>query len=119
MDCDGINLTSPIDRMPPKSFPYLFNTRVIEEGRLDGRPGYTIISNLPSQPNSIRRLNDPGKFYSPDGYTYVGGVDDSLYVGPIGSYGAIDNAYSGHPISLIPFRPDQSPEAWMYVYDEN
>ena len=119
MDCTGIDLVHPIDKMPPGSFPYLFNARVLVEGRLDGRPGYTLQSNLPSAPNSIRRLNDPAKLYSPNGYTYLGGVGDSLYSGLLDSYGPLDTGYSGNPLSLIPFRPDQSPESWMYVYDSN
>lgn len=119
-DCTGIDLVHPIDRMPDGSYPYLFNVRIIEEGRLDGRPGYSSLMStaLGDEPNSIRRLNDTARVYAPDGYTYVGGGGTKLYTGdPLGGYTAKDSGYSGNPLSLIPFRPDQSPESWMYVYD--
>lgn len=119
MDCSGIDLVHPLDRMPPGAFAYLFNVRVITEGRIEGRPGYTQSIVLADIPNSIRRLNDPSKTYAPSGYTYIGGGGTKLYAGIESAYSIIDTGYSGQPLSLIPFRPDQSPESWMYVYDSN
>jgi hypothetical protein len=121
MSCNGIDLVSPIDRMPPGNFPYLFNVRVVEEGRIEGRPGYTDLMGLLDGdiPNSIRRLNDPDKSYSPAGYIYVGGGSKNLYVGTETSYAPVYDGFSGNPLSLVNFRPDQSPESWMYVYDAN
>lgn len=119
MDCTGLDLTHPIDRMPPGAFPYLFNVRILAEGRLEGRPGYTRAMVLSDPPNSVRRLNDPARSYAPDGYTYVGGGGTRLYTGVEAAYAPADDGYSGNPLSLIPFRPDQSPESWMYVYDAN
>lgn len=115
MDCKGIDLVHPIDRMPPGSFPYLFNVRVIEEGRIEGRPGYTPLLQLvvPDIPNSVRRMNFDNS------HIYVGGGSDKLYAGDEGSYAPIDSGYSGDPLSLITFRPESSPEPWMYVYDRN
>lgn len=113
MDCNGLDLVHPLDRMPKGSFGYLFNARVLSEGRIDGRPGYTNYIDLPDIPNSIRRLNSVGS------YALVGGVGSSLYAGPQAAYVQVDTGYSGDPLSLIPFRPDQSPQSWMYVYDAN
>ncbi len=73
MNCSGIDLVSAIDRMPPDSFPFLNNVRVVQEGRIESRPGYTSQITLNDTPNSIRRLNDPDKSFSPQGYIYVGG----------------------------------------------
>jgi hypothetical protein len=98
----------------------MVNTRVVVEGRLDARPGYTrhiAISPLTTIPNSIRRLNDPDHSFLPTGFTYVGGAGDGLYVGPPDNYTLIDPGYSGNPLTLVTFRPEQSPESWMYVYD--
>src|SRR5689334_13013972 len=110
-DCSrGIDLVSPIDRMPPGGFPYLFNVRVVEEGRIESRPGYTSLLDLAENPNSIRRLNDPDHSFASAGYTWVGGAGTKLYAGPTGGYAEIDSGYSGSPLSLISFRPDQAPE---------
>ena len=119
-DCAGIDLVHPIDRMPPGAFPYLFNVRVLEEGRLESRPGYSpFISLSPGDtPNSIRRLNDPDRSLAPAGYVYVGGGGTKLYAGTESTYTLIDSGYSGNPLSLLTFRPEQSPESWMYVYDQ-
>lgn len=124
MVCRGLDLTHPLDRMPEGGYPYLYNARVQLEGRLESRPGYTefIQVGAPGNtdiPNSIRRLNDPGKTYNANGYTYVGGASTKLYAGIESAYTQVDTGYSGKPLSLIPFRPDQSPESWMYVYDTN
>ena len=113
-----MNLVKPIDRMSPGDFPYLMNVRVLKEGTLESRPGYVDYITTPS-PNSIRRLNDPSQLYAPTGFIYVGGGASTLYAGPALSYNAVDTGYSGNPLSLIPFRPEQSPESWMYVYDAN
>jgi hypothetical protein len=129
-NCAGIDLVHPVDRMPPGYYPYLANARVVEEGRIDGRPGYTgpanstypnyITLQTPSNiPNSIRRLNDPSMVYSIYGYIYVGGGGTELYAGIESAYIGVDGGYSGSPLSLIPFRPANSPESWMYVYDAN
>lgn len=114
-DCTGIHLASPIDRMPPGKFPYLFNCRVIEEGRIESRPGYTRLLQLADVPNSIRRLNDP----STGSYTYIAGGGGNLYSGQGPTMNVIDSGYSGDPLSLIPARPEGSPQSWMYVFDRN
>src|ERR1700685_3793740 len=119
MDCSGFDLVHPLDRMPPGGFPYLFNARVLQEGIIEGRPGYTQYLQMADAPNSIRVLNDPAGLYASIGYTYIGGGGTKLYAGVPETYGIVDTGYSGLPLSLIPFRPDQSPESWMYVYDQN
>lgn len=117
MDCRGLDLVHPIDRMPPGSFPQLTNCRVVEEGRIESRPGYSQYENVAA--HSMRRLNDPDLSFAANGYTNVVGSGTSLLAGPKGSLVSVDTGYSGNPLSLLSFRPDQSPEAWMYVYDQN
>lgn len=122
MDCSGINLSVPVDRMPPGSFPLLSNVRVIEEGRIEGRPGYSLYDNSASAPkllHTVRRLNDPDQSFAPGGYTNVVGNGTIIEAGPEGTLTQIDTGYSGDPLSLITFRPEQSPESWMYAYDKN
>lgn len=122
MTCEvGLDLVHPVDRMPVGAYSYLYNVRVLQEGRIEGRPGYTEYLSLAGGdiPNSVRRLNDPSHVYAAGGYIYVGGGGSSLYAGPVGSYTAVDTGYTSNPLSLIPNRPDQAPESWMYVYDGN
>jgi len=117
----GIDLVHPLDRIPEGYFPYLQNIRVIEEGRIESRPGYSDFLTLAGAdtPNSIRRLNDADKSFASAGYIFVGGGGSNLYAGIPGAYNNVDSGYSGNPLTLITFRPDQSPESWMYVYDSS
>lgn len=61
--------------------------------------------------HSIRRLYDKVAGVFPRVY----GAGTKLYVGE--GTAAIDTGYSGNPLSLTPFRPDQSPQPWIYVGD--
>ncbi len=67
--------------------------------------------------HSIRRLNDPDESLAATGYTYIVGNSTTLDAGVETALAQIDKGYSGDPLSLIAFRPEQSPESWMYVYD--
>lgn len=126
MDCPlGLNLVDVPDRMREGSFPYLFNVRVLEEGTLEGRPGYTqygSVTGIGGSPNllhSIRRLNDPDNSHSASGYEYIVGNGTTLDAGTENALVQIDAGYSGNPLSILTFRPEQSPESWAYVYDAN
>lgn len=119
MICAGADLVSPLDRPSPGGFPYLQNVRVIEEGRLDSRPGYTPYDSVASPVNSVRRLNDPDDSSGPSGYINIVGAGTAVYGGIQGNLTSVDTGYSGNPLSLLQFRPDQAPETWMYIYDAN
>lgn len=116
LDCTGIDLVHPVDRMPPGAFPYLMNCRVIEEGRLESRPGYT--SFIPS-PITLKSLHSIRRLNGDSAYSYIVGDGTHLYAGLEAALADVDPGYSGNPLSLLTFRPDQSPESWMYVYDQN
>jgi hypothetical protein len=115
MNCTGIDLVSTIDRMPPGAYPYIFNCRVVQEGRLEARPGYSIFSWVADIPNSIRRLNDA--LLSPAYAYFVGAGNANLYAGQPGFMPKVDTGYSNNPLSFLTFRPNNSPDSWMYVYD--
>lgn len=118
----GLDLVSPVDRMPPGSLQYAYNIRTVEEGRIDARPGYAPFGSgvgAPKLLHSIRRLNDPDASFAANGYTYIVGNGTTLESGIETAITQIDTGYSGNPLSLLAFRPDVSPESWMYVYDQN
>ena len=121
MLCAGVDLVHPVDRMPEGAFPYLLNMRVVQESRLEMRPGYTLYDKITPAGyiHSFRRLNDPGLIYAPMGYTNIVGIGTNLYSGVQGSLNAIQSGFSGNPLSLITFRPQNSPDSWMYVYDSS
>lgn len=98
----------------PQVAGYLRNMRAYLPQRLSPRGGMLVISATAFDQlnvHSVRRLNDAIQGTAKRIY----GAGTKLYVGE-GTV-AIDTGYSGNPLSLVPFRPDQSPEAWMYVTD--
>lgn len=115
---NGVGLNYPIDYMPQDKFPILENLRSYQIGRLEARGGMTEVnSTAVDQLNvhSVKRLNDPLPSASQP-YTRLLGAGTKLYNGT-GSFATADTGYSGNPLALIPWRPDQSPDSWCYVYD--
>lgn len=102
----------------PSNYGLLRNARQYQNQRLGPRGGMIAISTTPFsqlQVHSIRKLNDVSAGSTQSKRVY--GVGTSLFLGEGTS--AIDTGYSGNPISLLPYQPDQSPQAWMYVADRN
>lgn len=98
----------------PQNSAYFRNMRAYLPERLSARGGMVVVSSTPFDQlsiHSVRRLNDPAVALSKRIY----GAGTKLYVGE--GTAAVDTGYSGNPLSLVPFRPDQSPEPWMYVTD--
>lgn len=114
MNCNGVDLVNPVDRMPDGFFPYIMNGRVIQFGRIEARPGYALYGTGVNEGafNSIRRMNYQGVGY------YFAGASTALELGtPPAPLQNIAGGFSGNPLSLIPFRPNNTPEPLMYVYD--
>src|SRR6185503_13212549 len=116
----GINLVDPVDQMPPGDYPYCNNIRSLAQDGVESRPGQDPVftSAMPDLAvHSIRSLTDitsPAPLYE-----LLIGAGTNLY----GQLGAaqpvlIDSGYSGNPLSLVPYRPDQSPDPRMYVAND-
>ena len=116
-DCTGLNLSRPSDDLPQGKFPYLFNVQSIGAGNVANRYGTTRVNTTPladTHINSIRRLNDPL-----DGtFTRVVGAGTNLYTGQ-STFTQQDTGYSGNPLTMVPYRPSNAVQAWMYVADLN
>jgi hypothetical protein len=114
---DGVDLVHPPDRMPPGRFPFALNARSVLEGTATSRPGYGAPVNATpfdqSNVHSIRRMNNYLPGASPAFRRFVG-AGTKLYSADAG---LIDTGYSGNPLSMVLWRPDQSVEPWMYIGD--
>lgn len=114
-DVSGLELNRPVDSCKDGKWPFLQNVRPTQTGDLVIRPGLqsqgAVVAGQ-GPVHSIRQLNDPrtGTF------TWVIGTGTHLAVG-MNPYTDVAGGFSGEPLALVPYRPDQSPEAWMYVAD--
>ena len=96
------------------NYGLLKNMRMDVLGRIFTRPGMAALSSVAFDEtlvHSIRRLNDD--FAST--FARICGAGTKLYLNP--GVGSLITGFSGNPLSLIPFRPERSPQAWMYVAD--
>ena len=118
-ECLGVDLVHPPDRQPQGKYPFLNNARSVQEGTITARPGYGAPLNAvpfdQANVHSIRRMNNSLPGANPTSRRFVG-AGTKLYSADAG---VIDTGYSGDPLSLVVWRPDQSVEPWMYVGDKN
>src|SRR5512135_274033 len=112
--CLGLDLNRPVDSVKELQWPRLKNVRTYQIGRIEPRPGLTLIGSVSGPVHSIRRLNTPRT----DDWTRVIGSGGNLSVGKA-AFTQIDTGYSGDPLALVPYRPPQSPDPWMYVMDSD
>lgn len=121
-DADGLDLVSSIDSGKPPRYPLLVNVRQIRRGEFRSRPALNAVSVAAGKTpwHSVRRLND-----KPSGaYALVAGIGTELFTTPSAATAAApgnpvsrDTAYSGNPLCLTPFKPDNDIAEWMAVAD--
>jgi hypothetical protein len=117
----GLQLNRPIDLIEPGYCPTLKNIRSFQDGSIQPRPGINRVYDAAVADlivHSCRRLNNDLSGAS-QAYALFVGAGDELYKDNAAhtSLSSIDTGYSGNPLSLIPFRPLQSPEPYLYVSD--
>lgn len=121
-DCLGVCLTRAIDNLLDVKFPILKNVRSYQQGVIQARPGETaynasaIVDNL--LVHSIKRLNNDIASAS-QAFAIILGVGTSIYSdsGTHNSFISRASGFSGVPLSLVPFRPNESPEPYLYIMD--
>jgi hypothetical protein len=130
--CKGINLSLPVDLLPPGKYRALENVRPYGEGQIIGRPGLapastTVVSSI----HSIILINDPiaspvqfpGAFnayclYLGDGTELRRGIPPAP--GGLASLAhLVDTGFSGNPLGFVIMRPQFSTRPWLYVADSN
>jgi hypothetical protein len=115
----GMDIHHPPDLLPEGRCSLLFNLQPDTiSGALSLRPPIGLLATTiaGSPVHSICRVND----YVPEAaqsFSRFAGIGGSLYSGETGFIVAIDSGFSGNPLAMVPYRPAQSPESWLYVYD--
>jgi hypothetical protein len=110
----GMNIVLPPDKMPDGKFPFAQNVRAYLRDRVTARATEdSSVCTLPYAVHSLRRLNDTTPAGPSQGFILVAGASTNLYA----KCSQVDSGLSGNPISLVPFRPNQSVQPWMYVGD--
>ncbi|MDQ3803275.1 MAG: hypothetical protein M3416_05410 [Acidobacteriota bacterium] len=120
----GLDLSRPVDALEQGYFPILKNVRSRTDGVIEPRPGFSAVNSVAvaAAIHSVRRLNDdvgPTLSTPLQAYARILGAGTKLYSdnSAHNAFSEIDTGYSGDPLSMIPHRPEQSPQPWMYVYD--
>lgn len=101
----GIKTNAPADALPDGKYAYLQNTRAFTDSVLGSRPQFVQVIAPPGAPGPVLALEPSMGVYK---------IGDSLYV----NAAAVDNGYlTSAGISLVPFRPNASPDAYEYAFD--
>lgn len=108
----GINTRLLADAMPPGKFPIAINVRADGDSKIRTRPGYTqAFTTTPTPVTDIKTYSAIETDNLPRILTHntTGQVflDNGTLKGTVGT--------GGLGASLIPYRPSQSPQSWMYV----
>ena len=111
----GLNLAQPINRLAAGFVSIAQNVRSYLKGTINFRtlltgPIFTVAAAV----HSLRRLNDTTNPTAlPAGYTIIAGAGTILY----NEATELATGLTGNPVSLIPLRPNASPQVWMYQAD--
>ena len=106
-------LTKAVDLLAPNEYAYLQNTRVRIGGRIGSRPttGAAVVT-VGAAPHTIVRLNDASVG---GGYVRIIGAAGIVYVNATN----VASGFSGNPLCICPFQPNQSVQPWAYVADSS
>ena len=108
----GINTRLVADALLPGKYPVAINVRADGDSKVKTRPGYNLsFATSSSKITDMRAYTALGTDNKPRIIVHdsAGGVwlDDGVKKGTVGQ--------GGTGASLIPYRPSQSPQSWMYV----
>ena len=110
----GIDLWNPVNRIPAGRASVAQNIRSYVGGGVTFRNLLTdAILTLGAAVHSLSRLNDATPNGPPSGFAYVAGAGNQLYLNAT----SVATGFSGNPLSIIPFRPNQSVQVWDYIGD--
>lgn len=112
----GLNLKSPADKIGEDEYPVAQNIRDYDDTSIRNRPGLSRIATS-NTGLAVTALRGYSAIETDNFPRYLFKSGSSIYL-DTGS--AIDGGYaSGVGASLIPYRPNQSPQSYMYVGDSS
>ena len=120
-DYFGTDVHHPVDLVPEGKSLICVNLQPdIQLGSLNTRPAAVSLATTPAgvPVHSITRMNDSVPSSSTP-FARFAGAGTSLYRGSGGSLTSVDTGFSGNPLAMVPYRPAQSPESWLYTYDSS
>ncbi|MDE2099387.1 MAG: hypothetical protein KGL39_19200 [Patescibacteria group bacterium] len=114
-DFRGIDITSPVNRIPPGRVAMSKNVRSYGDGRFQIRNTLSApIITIDSSVQSLARMNDTTPAGPMSGYVLISESSaGDLYAGPA----KVASGLSGNSISIVPFRPATSVQPWAYIGD--
>lgn len=112
--CLGLDTVHPLDYLPPGKYPGLYNARNYQEGQIGSRVGVTKLNGSAIADldiTSLSRMND----YVNSTFLRFLSAGTNLYAGDGSSYTNISSGFSGDPLSVVPYRPEQSNAPYAYI----
>lgn len=117
-NCKGVHTSSPVDLVPQDHYLTLQNVRTTQDGAIRSRYGFTTLGTIGAGTtiHSMRVLNDNVAGVAQN-KTVVVGAGTSLFTTTSNGDTMTSRAtgLSGQRIAMVPARPPQSPEPWMYT----
>ncbi len=119
----GMDLVSPVNRIPAGLTPVAVNVRGYHEGQAQMRTQLSSAVTVDSSPIvleapvvSLARMNDTTPAGPPSGFVYIAADENgNLYADDV----KVAYGLSGNPVSIVPFRPNASVQPWAYVFDSS
>lgn len=112
----GIDLTSPLNRMPSGRVSVAENIRAYLRGGFQLRKVLSApLITIDSTVQSLARLNDTTPAGPPSGYILLSAsASGRLFA----NSASVASGLSGNPVSMVPFRPNTSVQPWEYIGDD-
>lgn len=115
--CTGLVLNLAEDLRPQGKFRFLQNVRIVVEGEFRSRPRIVSLLSLnpplAKVPHSIKTIVNKitGQI------NHIVGVDTEVYTGNGNPLNQKVSGFSGNPLSIISFRPEEATETYAYIAD--
>jgi hypothetical protein len=114
----GMKTNSVPDSLPPNKYPFLQNVRALTDSSLQTRSGLTQL--FPTSAHTVTDIGSYAALFTDNLPRFLARTsDDNIWLGKAGNTSANVGSLAGGGASpgatLIPFRPAESPNPWLYI----